>query len=100
MYGCFAMCLCIGIVKCLQRPEEGTGPPEPELIAVSHSVGPVKEQQVPLTAKPALQPVFYCFLFVFKIYFFSQVVMVHTFNPSTWEAEADGSLRVHDQPGL
>ena len=26
--------------------------------------------------------------------------MVHTFNPSTWEAEADGSLWVQGQPGL
>ena len=28
------------------------------------------------------------------------MVVVHAFNPSTWEAEADGSLWVQDQPGL
>ena len=27
-------------------------------------------------------------------------MVVHTFNRSTWEAEADRSLRVQDQPGL
>jgi hypothetical protein len=26
--------------------------------------------------------------------------MTHTFNPSTWEAEADWSMWVRDQPGL
>ena len=26
--------------------------------------------------------------------------MTHAFNPSTWEAEAGGSLRVQGQPGL
>jgi hypothetical protein len=30
----------------------------------------------------------------------SQVVVVHTFNPSTWEAEAGRSLEVQDQSGL
>jgi hypothetical protein len=30
----------------------------------------------------------------------SQVWVVRAFNPSTWEAEAGGSLRVRGQPGL
>ena len=27
-------------------------------------------------------------------------MVAHAFNPSTWEAEAGGSLSVQDQPGL
>ena len=32
--------------------------------------------------------------------YLSQAVVAHAFNPSTWEAEADGSLWVRGQPGL
>jgi hypothetical protein len=38
----------------------------------------------------------FCFFFQNQVYskycFLLQVVLVHTFNPSTWEAEAGGSL--------
>jgi hypothetical protein len=31
---------------------------------------------------------------------FSRAVVAHTFNPSTWEAEAGGFLSFQGQPGL
>jgi hypothetical protein len=37
---------------------------------------------------------------IFKIKLQSWEVIVHTFNPNTWEAEAGASLRVRDQPHL
>ena len=38
-------------------------------------------------------------LFVFKdFYIYCQAVVVHAFNPSIWEAEADGPLWAQGQP--
>jgi hypothetical protein len=50
--------------------------------------GPLEEQSVLLTAEPSYQFYYLFFNPAWKIFFISQVVVVHTFNPSTLEAEA------------
>ena len=48
--------------------------------------------------------IFHCIFSVHKTVILvshtSQAVVAHTFNPTIWEAEADGSLNDHDHPGL
>ena len=54
---------------------------------------PLQDKPVLLTVEPFLQP-------LKEIFFGGEPgVVAHTFNPSTWEAEADGYLWVQDQAG-